>query len=176
MNYRLIQTKRGYCGILFENELVHRILQPDSNQNLMRRIESDFAFAKASKTGLQEVASFLVDFHAGKDVTLSMEHVDVSRCTPFQLSVLNAERRIPRGMTASYSWVASKVGTKAFRAVGNALATNPFPFVVPCHRSVRNDGSIGKYQGGPEMKRSLLEMEGVVFGDNGRVRTECILR
>jgi methylated-DNA-[protein]-cysteine S-methyltransferase len=59
----------------------------------------------------------------------------------------------------------------AARAVGRALATNPFPIIIPCHRAVRSDGSLGGYQGGLAMKRALLEMEGVEFDARGRVAT-----
>jgi len=52
--------------------------------------------------------------------------------------------------------------------VGNALATNPFPLIVPCHRAVRSDGSLGGFQGGPAMKRALLEREGIAFDRAGR--------
>jgi len=58
-------------------------------------------------------------------------------------------------------------------AVGTALAKNPFPIVIPCHRAVRSDGTLGGYQGGLEMKRALLEMEGVYFDTFDRVLTEA---
>jgi len=56
------------------------------------------------------------------------------------------------------------------RAVGNALATNPFPLIVPCHRAIRSDCGLGGYQGGLDMKRSLLSKEGIAFDDSGRVQ------
>jgi methylated-DNA-[protein]-cysteine S-methyltransferase len=60
---------------------------------------------------------------------------------------------------------------RAARAVGTALATNPFPIVIPCHRVIRSDGTLGGYGGGLEMKRKLLEMEGVAFHDADHVAT-----
>jgi methylated-DNA-[protein]-cysteine S-methyltransferase len=60
------------------------------------------------------------------------------------------------------------------RAVGRALARNPFPVVIPCHRAVRTDGDLGGYQGGVPMKRALLEMEGVAFTEAGRVRMDRV--
>ncbi|HUV77781.1 MAG TPA: MGMT family protein [Desulfobacterales bacterium] len=57
-------------------------------------------------------------------------------------------------------------------AVGTALAKNPFPIIIPCHRAVRSDGTLGGYQGGLEMKRALLEMEGVCFDTLDRVLTK----
>jgi methylated-DNA-[protein]-cysteine S-methyltransferase len=55
------------------------------------------------------------------------------------------------------------------RAVGRALATNPFPLLIPCHRAVRSTGELGGYQGGVDIKRRLLEMEGVEFTTSGKV-------
>jgi methylated-DNA-[protein]-cysteine S-methyltransferase len=106
-------------------------------------------------------------------VPLSADLLDQTRCSPFQWTVLMTERTIPRGLVTSYSDLARLVGRpRAFRAVGTALARNPYPLVVPCHRTVRLDGSLGGFGGGLPMKRSLLEMEGVGFDTRGRVRPE----
>jgi O-6-methylguanine DNA methyltransferase len=81
----------------------------------------------------------------------------------FERQVLIKTLEIPRGEVRPYSWIAAELGRPlAVRAVGNALARNPVPFVVPCHRVVRSDGRIGNYgAGGPEAKRALLEAEGL---------------
>ncbi len=131
--------------------------------------------ALKTTSGVDDVVEFLIDYSKGDDVSISMKRMDTTLCSPFQLSVLEAERSILRGKAVSYTWVARKVGTQAVRAVGTALATNPFPFIVPCHRSLRMDRSIGMYQGGPEMKRLLLEMEGVRFDERGRVHPDCFI-
>ena len=70
---------------------------------------------------------------------------------------------IPRGEVRPYGWIAAEIGRpKAVRAVGTALAHNPVPLVVPCHRVVRSDGSIGQYSlGGPAAKRTILAAEGL---------------
>ena len=71
--------------------------------------------------------------------------------------------RIPKGETRTYGWIAEKIGhPKAARAVGQALAKNPFAPDIPCHRVVRGDGSLGGYsgQGGLTTKRRMLEQEG----------------
>ena len=71
--------------------------------------------------------------------------------------------RIPYGRTLSYGDVAEKAGNpRAFRAAGTACGANPVPLIVPCHRVVQAGGRPGNYGGGPEMKRGLLEMEGVL--------------
>lgn len=70
-------------------------------------------------------------------------------------------RKIPYGELRSYRWIAEelKMGA-AVRAVGNACGKNPLPIVVPCHRVIRHDGSLGGYTGGVEIKKKLLAIEG----------------
>lgn len=86
---------------------------------------------------------------------------DLSSLTPFEREVLQVVAGIPTGEVRTYEWVARKVRRpKAVRAVANVMATNPVPFVLPCHRVVPTSGGIGNYGYGPEMKRRLLEAEG----------------
>jgi methylated-DNA-[protein]-cysteine S-methyltransferase len=81
----------------------------------------------------------------------------------FRREVLRATAEIPYGHTASYRDVATRAGSpRAVRAAGSALATNPLPIVVPCHRVVRTGGGLGGYGGGPEAKAALLVLEGAV--------------
>jgi O-6-methylguanine DNA methyltransferase len=88
---------------------------------------------------------------------------DLRGLTPFEEAVLRKTREIPRGEVRPYGWVAKEIGRPAaVRAVGTALANNPIPCFIPCHRVVRTDGQIGNYGGGgPEAKRAILTMEGV---------------
>jgi methylated-DNA-[protein]-cysteine S-methyltransferase len=60
------------------------------------------------------------------------------------------------------------------RAVGNALAHDPFPIIIPCHRAIRWDGSLGVFQGGLKMKRALLELEGIEIAPSGEVLTQNV--
>ncbi len=83
--------------------------------------------------------------------------------TPFQQRVLGKTAEIPRGQVRSYGWIARAIGSpNAHRAVGTALALNPLPFVIPCHRVVRADGRLGAYSGGgTAVKARLLTLEDV---------------
>jgi len=89
--------------------------------------------------------------------------LDLAQLPEFERSVLMKTMEIPRGEVRPYAWVAAEIGKPlAVRAVGNALARNPIPFVIPCHRVVRSDGRIGNYgAGGPTAKRAVLASEGV---------------
>jgi methylated-DNA-[protein]-cysteine S-methyltransferase len=79
----------------------------------------------------------------------------------FQERVLRATYSIPYGETLTYGEVAAEAGNpRAFRAAGTALGRNPIPLIVPCHRVTRSGGDPGNYGGGPEMKKSLLKLEG----------------
>jgi O-6-methylguanine DNA methyltransferase len=97
--------------------------------------------------------------------------LDLAQLPDFERSVLLKTLEIPRGEVRPYAWVAAEIGRPlAVRAVGNALARNPVPFVVPCHRVVRSDGRIGQYgAGGPEAKRQVLESEGLDTGELERL-------
>jgi len=88
--------------------------------------------------------------------------VDLHELPEFEQQVLRKVLEIPRGEVRPYAWVAAELGRPlAVRAVGNAVARNPIPFVIPCHRVVRSDGRIGEYgAGGPTAKRAVLEAEG----------------
>lgn len=81
----------------------------------------------------------------------------------FTNRALHAVARIPYGKTRSYGQIAKAAGNeRAFRAAGTACGHNPVPLIVPCHRVVQSGGGIGNYGGGPEMKRSLLSLEGAI--------------
>jgi len=90
-------------------------------------------------------------------------HFDLRGVPAFYRAVLMKAREIPAGQVRPYGWIAREIGhPAAVRAVGTALAKNPIPILIPCHRVVRTDGQIGNYgAGGPAAKREILEFEGV---------------
>ncbi len=80
--------------------------------------------------------------------------------TPFQVKVWEKMGEIPYGKMCSYKLIAQKVGKpKAVRAVGSAIARNPIPLFIPCHRVIRSDGHLGRYGPGEDIKRKLLKLE-----------------
>jgi O-6-methylguanine DNA methyltransferase len=89
--------------------------------------------------------------------------LDLRGSTSFEVAVWLKALEIPRGEVRPYGWIAAEIGSpRAVRAVGTALAHNPVPLVVPCHRVVRSDGTIGQYSlGGPDNKRRILAAEGL---------------
>ncbi len=123
----------------------------------------------ASCPEIDALAKDIVAFLQGQDIRFELEHIRMDLCSPFQRRVLRAEHAIPRGRVGTYGRLARHLGSPgAARAVGNCLATNPFPIVIPCHRAIRSNRTLGGYQGGVEMKRALLETEGIRFDKFGR--------
>ena len=111
---------------------------------------------------LDEAAREIEEYFAGRRTHFDLP-LDLRLSSGFRRDVLNHLPGISYGSTASYAALAAAAGNpKAVRAVGTACATNPLPVVLPCHRVVRSDGSIGRYAGGPDAKRILLTLEGAV--------------
>ena len=106
----------------------------------------------------------MTDYFAGKPTKFAVD-IDFTDHPPFREAVLRACRRIPYGKTASYADLARAVGKpRAARAVGTAMAHNPVPLVIPCHRVVRSDGSLGGFSTprGVKEKKRLLLLEGAL--------------
>jgi methylated-DNA-[protein]-cysteine S-methyltransferase len=105
----------------------------------------------------------LLAYLLGKSNQLDLDF-DLSSITPFQRRVLEATAKVPRGKVSTYAEIARRIGNpKAVRAVGQALRRNPIPILVPCHRVIASDGTLGGYGGNLRDKRKiqLLKLEGV---------------
>jgi len=88
------------------------------------------------------------------------QKISLTAGTEFDRKVWLALKEIPFGETRTYKWLAEKIGRpSAFRAVGQSLSRNPIPILLPCHRIIESDGSLGGYSGGVDIKRRLLEIE-----------------
>ena len=151
-------------------KIVQVLLSKPGSPALTRMAELYPDSKAASCPEVGAVAAAIRRFLVGEDVVISLDVAALSTRPAFQQAVLRAEHAIPRGRVSTYGLIARHLGNPgASRAVGNALATNPFPIIVPCHRAVRSDGGLGGYQGGPAMKRILLVREGIDFDGSGRV-------
>ncbi len=125
---------------------------------------------KSSCSEIDAIADSIKAYLEGEEVKFFLRDVDLSQCTKFQQSVLRAQFAIPRGFVSTYGLIAAHVGAPGGgRAVGNVMAGNPFPLIIPCHRTIRSGFHLGGFGGGTKMKRILLENEGIVFDKAGRV-------
>ena len=108
---------------------------------------------------LDAAAREIDEYFTGRRVSFDMP-LDLRLSRGFRREVLAQLLEIGYGKTATYAWVAAAAGSpKAVRAAGSACAANPIPVVIPCHRVVRSDGTIGRYAGGSEIKKALLALE-----------------
>lgn len=152
---RFLVTKsdRGLKSVQFAKDL-------DVQRALSRHTRGERVVAVEDRLSLRRVVDSVRDYLGGRPVEFDYS-LDLSRVTEFNRRVLDVVRSIPFGTLRSYKWVAGQVGApRATRPVGQALARNPLPIVVPCHRVVNNDGTIGGYSGGgPDMKRRLIGIE-----------------
>lgn len=167
----IFQTPWGWMGIGASECGVHSIVLPQ----LSRQAVHDELFgagenqSKGPTRGedtnaalLHEAQTQLMEFLGNRRRELSFS-LDLSRGTTFQRQVWRAILRIPYGRVRSYRWVAERVGGSQYaRAVGHALGANPVPIIVPCHRVVTSDGSLGGFSGGLPVKRKLLQLEGTL--------------
>jgi len=128
---------------------------------------------KAVPAWIAALASRLQSYAAGNEERFDDVPVDLSHLSAFQNRVVRACRRIGRGRVRTYGDLAAAAGSKgAARAVGNVMATNRYPIIVPCHRVVGSAGSLGGFSArdGINMKRRMLEMEGANVGKPPRTQ------
>jgi methylated-DNA-[protein]-cysteine S-methyltransferase len=147
----LAATPAGVVRIAFASEGDDAVLA-----DLARRISPRVLEAPAR---LDDARRQLDEYFSGRRTAFELP-LDWQLSRGFRARVLHAIAAIPFGTTGTYRSVATAAGTpNAVRAAGSACATNPIPIVVPCHRVVRSDGTMGRYGGGEAAKRTLLEHE-----------------
>jgi methylated-DNA-[protein]-cysteine S-methyltransferase len=161
--YELHDTPLGTIVIGATREGLVRVGLPSEDEDavlaqLAERISP--RVLRASRASLTQTRQEL-DEYFGHDRRSFGIPLDWRLATGFRREVLRATEQIPYGRTVSYRDVATSAGSpNAVRAAGTALATNPLPIVVPCHRVLRTGGGLGQYRGGPAAKAQLLELEG----------------
>jgi methylated-DNA-[protein]-cysteine S-methyltransferase len=147
----LAATPRGLVRVAYDQEGTDTVLQSLSAMISPRVL--------AAPGRLEGAARQLDEYFAGRRRVFDVP-LDLQLARGFRGTVLAHLTRIPYGRTKSYAEVAAGTGRpRAVRAVGSACATNPLPLLVPCHRVLRSDGSLGGYLGGVEIKKTLLQLE-----------------
>jgi methylated-DNA-[protein]-cysteine S-methyltransferase len=153
-----------------------RVFLPGKHPQLELAIREEYPRAEVgNQSEMRIVAGKIQSYLAGEEGDFDLKWLDWDQCTAFQARVLRAEYEIPRGWVSTYGRIARKLEVPGgSRAVGSALASNPFPILIPCHRAVRSTGELGGYQGGLAMKKALLEIDGVFFSSPTRVSMEQV--
>ena len=180
MYYQTIKVGKEEIGLVWscagKKLSLEYIYLPSRKSKLVARIIKDFPEINKNQHKIPRVIDDqITKLYLGLKMNVDLSILNLKRLSEFSVNVLKTTCKIPRGKVATYSGLAAKIGAPlAARAVGTALANNPFPIVIPCHRVVLADGSLGGFGGGSNMKRELLVKEGVTFDSSDRVSAECI--
>lgn len=171
--YALFDTAIGRCAIAWGARGITRCALPAASEEALRRhIAGGRAQAEQpAPPAIAAAITRIVALLAGARDDLRDLVLDLDDITEFHRRVFATARAIAPGNTVTYGELARRLGTPgAARAVGQALGANPFPIVVPCHRIVAADGSLGGFSapGGARTKRRMLQIEGAIAqGDMG---------
>jgi O-6-methylguanine DNA methyltransferase len=158
----IFKSRWGWMGVAESKRGVAAIVLPESSKAAVaaRLGVEPRGGQRAPSLTLQEARRQLVEYLAGRRTSFQLS-LDLSRGTGFQRRVWKTLRAIPYGQLWSYRGLASRVGGVQYaRAVGGAVGANPLPIVLPCHRVVAQNATIGGFSSGLPAKRRLLALEG----------------
>ncbi len=161
MKFAILNTPWKFFGFVVRDRLLVAAYLPQSQREIRQVIRRDWPEAVESQELLPRFKQEVLDYFAGRRVRFSVP-IDLSDVSPFWREVLEQCRRIPYGKTATYGDLARAVGRPgAARAVGGAMAHNQVPLVIPCHRVLRSDGSLGGFSSpdGIRLKERMLRLE-----------------
>ena len=162
VKYTIFKTKWGYFGLAAnEKGLLRTVLPCPALKITKKYLVAGLDNPKFDKNLLKPLQNKIIAYFEGKPAKFDIP-LAIDALPPFFQKVLNACRKIPSGQTISYSQLARMIGKpRAGRAVGNALAKNPIPLLIPCHRVIRRDGSPGNFSalGGTNAKKKLIDLE-----------------
>jgi methylated-DNA-[protein]-cysteine S-methyltransferase len=162
LKYVTFNTEMGWVGVLgSKNGLVRTTLPQGSEREALALLGDEASQAIRSPDSFGDLVERLRAYFSGYRVAFS-DRLDLTGVTSFQCQVWEAARLIPYGEARSYGWVAEQIGKPgAARAVGQAIGRNHLPVIVPCHRVIASDGTLGGFGNGLETKRQLLRLEGI---------------
>jgi len=175
MYYQIIRAGKEEIGLVWSDTgkkmQVEYIYLPHTGKKMVKSVIRDFPAIDQKPRKIPEgIDRLIADLYNGEKKKFDLSVLNLSGLSGFAANVLKLTFKIPRGKVATYASLAAKAGSpKAARAVGSVMANNPFPIVIPCHRVIRADGSVGQFGGGSNMKEQLLQKEGITFDVQGRI-------
>ena len=161
LSFALFDTGLGWMGIVGSLHGLREIILPqESKEAVMSQGKGrDYSVETCDFSSFGDLPQRMIRYFGGELVHFP-DKLDLARASRFQQSVWQVARSISYGDTRSYGWVAAQLGLpRAARAVGQALGRNPLPIIIPCHRVISGDGSLGGFSDGVEMKKYLLRLE-----------------
>lgn len=176
LKYVVINTLIGEITIVWDDSenLIKQIILPDiitKRSNPANIAYTGVIFEKYQNRMIVDTCSDIKDCILGREIDFDLSLLDLSELTDFQKQVLLKQTEIPYGHVTTYKKLADMIGKpRSFRPVANVLSTNPFPILIPCHRTVRADWTVGGYAGTKDstFKTLILKNEGVQI-KNGKI-------
>jgi methylated-DNA-[protein]-cysteine S-methyltransferase len=167
VKYTVFNTDWGYFGLVADKKgLIRTILPCKSRKTVEKSLLAGLKSPQFNKSLLKPLQKQIIAYFSGKRSVCFLPSpfclLTLSQLSSFTRKVLTACSKIPPGQTVSYSQLAGMIGKpRASRAVGSALAKNPIPLIIPCHRVIHSDGSLGNFSafGGTDTKKKMLALE-----------------
>lgn len=161
--YDIFRIRWGWFGVLACEAGLVQIQLPDTEKEVVKnRLLQGIEGAKKNKNAFSILKSKILDYYKGQPVDFSDVDVCLDGLSDFQQHVLTTLRKVTYGKTVSYGQLARMARSpKAARAIGSVMAANPLPLIIPCHRVIRTDGTVGMFSdsGGSETKKRMLTLE-----------------
>ncbi|MEN6621607.1 MAG: MGMT family protein [Smithella sp.] len=182
MYYQIINAENEEIGLVWQyinnKPVIENIFLPCPHNKLIFKIKRFCSEVNLTERNIpDDIDQKIRQIYSGSKVNIKNSFLNYTKLTKFSTLVLKQTCKIPPGKVDTNSGLAEKIGSPgAARAVGNVMANNPFPILVPCHRVVRSNGSMGGFGGGIKMKKELLCKEGVILNVKNRVAEECFYK
>jgi methylated-DNA-[protein]-cysteine S-methyltransferase len=165
LEFACFDTEWGWVAVMGSPGGLCRTILPAPDEGSAIDAITRGVTAIRQEAAFTEVKRALINYFKGEQVEFLFPiDPDLEGCTCFQRDVWEATLKIPYGQLRSYGWIAAEIGRgRAARAVGQALGANRLPIIVPCHRVIRSDGSMGGFSGGLHWKKELIKLEKAIF-------------
>jgi methylated-DNA-[protein]-cysteine S-methyltransferase len=165
VEYTFFESSIGTISLASRNRKITALdIHSENLYEVKKHLSALYPDGHESEQSFKTMKLLLNRYLKGEEVDFDVD-IDISGESQFRQKVLRELRKIPYGKVRSYLWIGKRLGhTMGARAVGQAVKRNPIPIIIPCHRVIREDGSLGGFSLGEEIKKRLLFLEGVFKG------------
>jgi methylated-DNA-[protein]-cysteine S-methyltransferase len=173
-HYHLFETKLGWCAIAWSDDGIIRFRLPDRDRDATERHMRTKGATQAPPERIAAVAALAKRYFAGERIDFSNAAVDLAGVDPSRRSIYETLRKVRFGETVTYGELAKRAGVPGLvpaQEVGAAMARNPVPLIIPCHRVLAAGGKLGGFSapGRTEAKERMLTLEGVYIDNQPRL-------
>lgn len=176
LKFTELETTIGTIGLIWneDTQLLKQVVLPNSITGKTNTVKISYSNLETETNPpeyISHVMSTIEKLILGKNQSISFSLLDFNETTNFQKQVLNQQRKIPHAKVTTYKQIAQQINKpRSIRPTANALASNKFPIIIPCHRTVKSDWTLGGYAGNKDghIKQIILENEGIKI-ENGKI-------